>query len=225
MDFPLHRNQLVSIFPLVRFQHYSSDGYSYKIYLNQRQFKNLDDFVRDIDLFEPLQNYPLGEGVWLQHKNSLISITDNHTSITFKFHPKSWTNYRRSVHPQLISIFDHAEMYHYQSNENYESESNCRPRRGVSYFSGRKQNVSRSARNVTYENGQRAKCSSFSKRNGTNSRSHYRRRGGRDATTTRKEIEEGEDIAKIASDENDDKEYGCERSNGEGDCSPQYQLE
>ena len=245
MQFRLNHKQVISVTPLIHFQHYSKDGECYGLSLNQNQFKNLDDLLSGYNSLTPLEYYPLGEGLWIRRKKSYISITDNYTPNIFTFNPTSLQNYRTFIHSQIKNIFLHGSSHHCQSYANHESSersqrlaSHYRERkwkrkgrrdhtyRGcISHISESEQAVYGTSRNVTNENEKQTKYSNISRRHRANPRPSYRRRGGRDEARIRHEIEEGEVDAKLESDTDNDKELGDESANIEGNSSPQYQLE
>lgn len=244
MQFSLSGRQYVIFTPSVCFQQYRSGGRREEIHLSYNQFQKLNDFIHNSN-FPSFNRYSLGGGLWVHHRNSLISIIDYNTTVSFQFYPYSWQDYCRTVHPQLESLISYGDSDYYQSyakharrewlqqEQSFPSKFDSHARiersrspRGCSqHLSKRKQTLHRSPRNVALENEQPAKCASLPRRFSPNSGSHHRRRGGRDAARIRLEIEEGEVDAKLASDLYDNLEPSHPVTTEERDCSPEYSLE
>ena len=141
-----------------------------QITLSERQFLNLNDVIKDWDMFRYLKYYPLGDYLWLQYHVTGIQFYCHRRKIFFTFYEDSWKKYKRELHHCILSFLRHGvpslhDRQHAPSHETLFKDQS----RGVASTTSRQQVLSRSTSNVGASNEQQAKHSNLSERNSPNS--------------------------------------------------------
>lgn len=171
--------------------------YPYTIVLSYRQFLNLNDVIKDMDTFQFLKYYPLGDHLWLQYLEKGIQLYNHRRNVYFTFHKESWKKYKREIHYRILSFLRHGapslhDCQHAPTHETlFRNQS-----RNLTSTTPQQHVLSRKTSNVGGENEQQAKRSNLSEWNGSNSRRPFSFVGAVHALGTTKQatrdLEEGE---------------------------------
>ena len=195
MEVILHRKQRVLVSSNIRFQHSADSGRKHEVELNERQFRNLNDVIKNLDYYNSVHYFPLGGGAWLHRNSAVVEIIDNRAHSFFWFYQKAWYFYITSAHTELYDFIRKRKAYHHQSDAKHESRP-CHSLRGsTSNLSYRHKTLSRSPRNDHHEDEKRSQRTNFSRSKGTDSRSRVRCRRGKNATRIHHDIKDDQHIA------------------------------
>ena len=208
MNLTLNEKQHVSVCSRVCFHHHADSGREYRVILDIRQFLNLHDYIRDYSTLSSVTNYPLGDNVWLYHKDSTTELTDTRKKCFFSFYEESWKTYIQSTHYLIYDLLQNGKSYDYQFDAKHERRRRYRARRHASNVSKQYKTLLRSTRNARHENDEWSQHANVSERQSSNSRPHYRRRCRKHASRVYREIKDAQRDA--ASDSNDNFESGSE---------------
>lgn len=220
MYFTLHSQQYIKVKKLVTFHHEDSIK-SFAVTLNERQFQNLVDFVKNINNFNTLVWIPLEDGVWLYYNYPAVKIIDNEVNVYFRFHKSSWKTFIRTVYKRVASFLSHNVVRSGERHAADDGYSRYQSRRISSQI--RRQNLSRKARDDCQSTHEQTKYSSFPKRSCTNSRQCSNGRSGKNGGRIRLQIEN--DSTPYTSIESSDDEHGSESKDAIPGSSPQYSIE
>ena len=182
----LHRN--------VYFRHCSDNPR--EIVLSWRQFLNLNDIVRDLETFNNMKYYPLGNHIWLQYYNNRIQLY-HRLKIYLTFHNASWCRYLKKTHRNIQSFLRHgARRLHGRKHAAVHETLFKGESRNITSTPSKQQVLSRETSNVIGENEQWTKYSNLPKRDSTDSGCSYSFIGAvnalRTATDATSDMEEGE---------------------------------
>ena len=198
MIVPLHCQQRVFVSSHIHFQHRATSGRRYEVVINDRQFLNLNDFIHNREKYCSLSHIPLGGGIWLFQRDSLVKLIDNRNHSFFWFYKSAWSFY---IH------HGHASVYNYvrrsacrQLDAKYESQSDHFPGENTSCVSRHHKILSRTPRNDCHENDKRPQHSILSRRNGTSVGTRVRHRSGKDASRIHREIKSDREDGEFSSD-------------------------
>ena len=226
MTVTLNKKQHVFITSHVHFQHRADSGKDYEIVLNWRQFLNLHDYIRNYNTLFHISNFPLGDGIWLYHKETVTELIDHHKKRFFSFYEEAWINYRHDFHFLIYDSYKHGKPYDYQSDAKHDRQRRDRLRRYKSHISKHHKTLPRTTRDGSHEDDKWSKLTNVSQRKGSNSRSSFRRRGRKYASRIYRQIKADKyDYEDEASDGDDDLEHGDECAIEEESVSEQDPLE
>ena len=225
MEYYLHPAQSVYVKDgLVTFRHYTKRNTIHYLTIDSRQLQNLNDLIHDIHLLKKMRNYPIGGGVWLTYEYHNIKLCNYERNRTFRFYIRSWEEYKRCAHRQVLSFVRYGERRRCACHE-HDADNESRPihrfGRRTSYLQRGRQILSRSSRNGGYENVKRSQSTVFSRRKGSNSRSYSPQRGGKHAMRISQQIKNDKEDGEITSDEFDNEEHGSECSIEEEESVPE----
>lgn len=215
----LNRKQRVSVSSRIRFQHCADSGRRHEVEVNEKQFRNLDDAIVNLDKYHSVRYFPLGGSLWLFQKDATTKLIDNCNRTFFWFYEQAWRYYITHVHNTLYAFICHGKPFHRQSYAKYESRLYHTSGRSVSHISRRHKTLSRSPRNAHHEDVKRSQHTNVSRWKGADSRTRVRRRSRKHASRTHHEIKTDQLNAAITSDENDSIKSSDQCSIEDGDLS------
>ena len=177
MAVTLHEKQRVCVNTDIHFEHRADSGKKYEVVLNERQFLNLDDYIRNHEIYSNISNYPLGRGVWLYHKKATTELINHHKKCFFSFYKEAWITYRDDIHFHIYDAFIYGRTHNNQHDEKHERRWRYRTRRRASLLSRHNKILPWSSRNANYENDKRPQLTNVSQGKSSNPRTRFRRRG------------------------------------------------
>lgn len=226
MTVTLHKKQRISVSSHIHFQHRADSGKEYEIVLNWRQFLNLHDYIRNYNIFSLISHFPLGDNVWLYHKEGVTDLINYRKKCFFSFYEEAWESYRYDIHFRIYDSFKHGKPDDYQPYAKHDRRGWDRFRRHKSHVSQHHKTLPRTTRDVAHEDDKRTQLANVSQRESANSRSHFRRRGGKYASRIYREIKAAQDdYEDRSSNGNDNLEHSDECAIEEESMSEQDPLE
>lgn len=226
MTVTLHKKQRVSVSSYIHFQHLADSGKEYELVLNWRQFLNLNDYICNYKTYSYISYYPLGDSIWLYHKDTVTDLINYRKKCFFSFYEEAWEKYRYDIHFRIYDSFKHGKPDDYQPNANHDRQMRYLIRRHKSFISRHHKTLPRTARDVTHENEQRTEHANVSERKSSNSRSRFQRRSRKYASRIYREIKAAQDDYNDGSSNGDDNiEHGNECTIDEESVSEQDPLE
>ena len=172
----------------LHFQHYHGNKRS-SVALKWRQFLNLNDVVMDLDTFENMKYYPLGNNIWLQYDRNAIQLYDCKHKRYFTFHARSWQKYIKETHRCIRTFLRHEAL---PRREHVASDATRRQSESGSNSSpvASEQTLSRTPPNAGCENEQWKKHANVSERISSDTGRPFSFRGSVDVLRTTRDLEE-----------------------------------
>lgn len=186
------RNQLLT---------FHQNVYNISITLSRRQFENFHDAVCYHDILSPY--VPLDNGMWLITRKPYRL----HTSYNYiKFDGNSWNNYKKRVHPKIMSFLRH-DRHHTgrQLHARYDGWHIRRSRFTPSFHTS-EYALPRETKNVSYSPIQEEERSDISQRQNAGVRSTFSFRESLDVLLRNQQTKTN--ICEDGAYEDDIKEYG-----------------